>query len=136
MSVIAEGTLFADEEWPRPPEIRVLEKFVNQVVHLLADDNLHNIAEDIMRPAYERDPLTVRELGQLSTVFTLLLDQVGSMMLDALANRLCGMGSQRTLERFTDTLHGLSCVVGNACDSDPIDVFRLKLLEELTDEPF
>ena len=58
------------------------------------------------------------------------------MMLDALGNRLCGIDSQRVLEMFSDTLHGLSCVVGNACDSDPIDVFRLELLAELADEPF
>jgi hypothetical protein len=136
MSVIAEGTLFADEEVPNHPDIRAIEKFVDQVAHLLADDTSHNIAEDIMEPAYERDPLIVRELGQLCAVFTLLLDRVGSMMLESLRDCLCVMGSRRTLERFTDTLHVLSCAIGRACDIEPIDAFRLKLLEELTDEYF
>jgi len=137
MSVIGEGTLFADEELPEPPELRVLERFVYVAASLLPEDSPHNDAEVIMDLAYERDSLIQRELGQLSTVLSLLLGQMANRLLGALGNRLSGIDSRWVLEMLADSLQGLAGMVDRACGSDPIEAFRAKFLAELTtDDPF
>jgi hypothetical protein len=139
-NVSEENQLFAaDAPGVTPDEVISLRELLALVHPLCRNEEgttIPDIAEDIIAPAQQCDDDAQRELEQLCTVFSLVLDHLGGAILSGLAEYLAIYESAHTLKRFLRSVKELSDTLSASYETSILDAFARTLTRELIDEPF
>ena len=140
MNASEKNRLFAAGTSEAAPDEAITLRELLALVHPLCrgerTTTIPDIAGDIIAPAGQCDDDEHLELQRLCTVFSLVLQYLGSVILSDLAEYLASFDSAHTLKRFLRSVNELSDTLSHVYEASILDAFSRTLTQELIDEPF